>query len=438
MPSLLDMPSEILLAIIQNLCPRTSGPDKCKSYTESCENDIWRADAFDLLKALASLALTCKALCQITQPLMFQNPPCQPENCLSLVRTMLQRPDLANEVKELHVHAWEFQLEDMSEEDAIIFERRIMEGLQDPFPPTEESLTHVPGERLLLELKKGPHEMVRYIAGSAIASVPKIERLLLEIRYWECPHLRQGSLQHLKELAVKHGDTELGFGLAAIQGVLNAAPALNVLWGHMVCDTVGAGHDSLTELHLTCSSVECDDFRLLMSALPRLQRLSYQSGGATVSDCPEVTPKEVSEAVISRCDTLKHLALDFSRTEAFMFKDDHHYLEPLLGMNLLESLDISCDLINYEDFENDALKFIHMFPPSLKKLRIRTGSRILPGGLINFAKAVPSKLPNLRLLSIFEFNFGKESDAVTAACEASNVKCSFDRWRSGSQPNWEV
>ena len=316
---------------------------------------------------------------------------------------MLQRPDLANEVKELHVHAWEFQLEDMSEEDAIIFERRIMEGLQDPFPPTEESLTHVPGERLLLELKKGPHEMVRYIAGSAIASVPKIERLLLEIRYWECPHLRQGSLQHLKEMAVKHGDTELGFGLAAIQGVLNAAPALNVLWGHMVCDTVGAGHDSLTELHLTCSSVECDDFRLLMSALPRLQRLSYQSGGATVSDRQEVTPKEVSEAIISRRNTLKHLSLDFPYTDIDMLEDGHLYLEPLSEMHLLESLEVNCSIINYEDFKSGAMKFMHMFPPSLEKLRLWSDGKRLPKGLINFAKTLPTKLRSLRVLSICDF-----------------------------------
>ncbi|KAF7558901.1 hypothetical protein G7046_g5253 [Stylonectria norvegica] len=439
MTRLLELPAEILSAICRELCPH------CVSKGSPLEN-FMNTDlnaARDCLASLSHLSRTCKTLRVHSQPVLYHCPLSCASGLASLVRTLAEHPELGQQVVELYLGGLYFpsisgtippddiaicnnlmatHTHDADGEPIIVSQRW---PLQDR-PATAPEDATAPEEGEIFE-----YAQEYALAALILTQTPNLERLRVETYYNSTfPFCQRGSLPRLTELRLQHGDTEMGVSIDTVRGILLAAPALESFSGHMIRGvSESVSHDNIRKVDLNYSAMDSEDFANLMRGFRKLETFSYYSGGSIVSDEGEATPQEISQAVLIRRKTLRHLCIDY--TEAFFPDglDEGDEMAPLKDMEVLETLDVdgNCIYVETEDeTTTDGSLLIEFLPASLQKLTIRMPHDHIFADILNLGKAAPEKFPKLKEVCIT----GLDSDtqgALKTILEVGGIKASFKK-----------
>lgn len=417
MPCLTDLPPELLCDIARLLTPARPDvkPYKEGSYT-SVRQDSYTSDHWDSLAALACLARTCKTWQHIAQRQLFRCPEARYSKPIALVRTLVEWPDLASAIKELHVgQCWMLYGTDyppdcstdweISREDAALFNEHLAVHCQTELSP----MVGINDDWLDEE-----QDAIGALAALAIAQATNIERLVLQTLQWDLPEsFRPPTLPRLTEFVFEHGDVELAIQVDHVLGIFAAAPALKRFHGHMV-DFVSEDlfHGGVTEVTLSCSSLEYDSFKALIKGFPNLQKFGYEAG-LLLSYISPVSPREIPDMLGLRSDTIQHLSL-CAQDLHFPWSDDELMLS-LAHMDVLESLEVdTCWLSN-----DPALgaPLIRLLPPSIRCLTIRNYFHREVTNLELLAEAAPVQFPTLK-----EVRFaGKVGEGAEEAFNANGI-----------------
>ncbi|EEP77942.1 predicted protein [Uncinocarpus reesii 1704] len=416
MPTLTDLPLELLYAVVAVVAPRRS------RYTA----DLYYSPDWASINDLSCLARTCKALHHVAQRELYRYPEARYRKIISLVRTLIKQPALAASVKELRTgDIWtlvdapypDFNDCKITVEDADMFNKLLKVYCKNendfyPMRPME-------GSEENLYCHEDENRVVGNLAALAIAQATNVERLVLQTYYWDVPEsFTPPALPFLTEFIVQHGDTELSVHIDNIQGIFEAAPSLKRFHGHMVgavSDRIS--HDGVTDVNFTYSVLDDSSFRAIFQGFPKLQKFGFTAGGSTVSYDRPATPRVIAELLRLRKDTLQHLTLHLvCACEALdgIF-DGSEAMTSLAYMEVLESLDLhTCAL---DDEEPIGPLLVNLLPPSIRRLTIRSQEEHQHEGLEVLAIAAPEKFPNLKEVRIV----GKSGNGVEDTFKASGI-----------------
>ncbi|KAL7903011.1 hypothetical protein HDV63DRAFT_362832 [Trichoderma sp. SZMC 28014] len=385
MASLADLPIETLYNIARQLSPRS---------LESPENGH---DGLNIaryakgLAALSRLSRTCKQLRAIVQPILFHSVVDSDETSLSLITTLNARPDLARAVVEMEVHGRHLPCSRDADESLSASEQSMMsELLAKNFQTETQQPPTVQGN--VDDLAR-----CNVFAGVVISLAPNIKRLLVHVYYWDLPVFKPGSLPCLRELYIKHVDTEMGLHLSRFQSLLQAAPALQILKCHMVSTVDSAiSHENLTTLTLKWSVLTNESFELLIDGLPKLESFSYSSGGSLVNDAPEASPRQIFEAVNKRRSTLKHLHIDLQESVYMDEPGEEDTIPSLAGLEVLQTLKISALALAEADEPTDGNVLVDALPRSIRSFTLFDPHDTMAEDINRLAEIASERFPHLK------------------------------------------
>ncbi|KAI5459039.1 hypothetical protein BGZ63DRAFT_270281 [Mariannaea sp. PMI_226] len=405
MPQLLDLPPEILQAI--------------------CKHCIFQSLFSSSSSTLARLSRTCSTLRAIGQPELYRSPIFTGHNFISLVRTLVNRPDLARLVKEIDGDDWNLTAdEDLTPEDVELFEAVMAKYPADDGLPVQISSrwfdtlrTDRPRDGLF------DADPVGALVALLVTQIVNVESMVITAGYfWEFPFTRPGTLPHLKKLSLRHGDTELGTDTELVKRILAAAPNLNTFEGFMLSRvSSGFSHDNLTEFHLENSSLEPEHFENIVTGLKNLKSFSYESGGAIVSDSPEATPGEIVRELLVHADTLEHLSFDFQHAFYMEGIADEDLITGLKQMRHLKTLSLAESAIYPEGAHADATDgdfLANLLPTSLEKLTLIGGYDTIMKDILKLAEHL-QQFPNMKELELVDM---KQDDLATVKTTFNEAK----------------
>lgn len=404
MPQLLDLSPEIIIAIAAQLLPEFD-PDE--PITDDFEERLSKTNR----AALNSLSQTCRTLQRFVQPVLYRCPFTEDSHCLSLVRTIFQRPDLAKAVREMHIGAWKFEKDQkIPADDFVFFESQLAKYAKDsngnPLPITYGWYQEVRGD-----LEPGGQETELCIASpdSALSAlvatqIPNVERLRVYSCYSKrCFFCQPNSLPRLQYLSLAHCDDEMGVDLAKVKNICLAAPNLKQLDGFMIGSVSGPmPHENLRKLRILHSVIEEQELTPLITGFKSLESFTYESGGAAISYYPDATPEEISEALIQAKDTLRHVSIALQTYVDFDWVDDTCFRR-FREMTNLETLTIYFSTVDFPDWnktEVHADSLIKFLPCSIQEFTIGLPPWEFEEALLRLAKAVPEHFPRLKVLRL--------------------------------------
>lgn len=408
MPSLTDLPPEILHKIAWNLSSRYSRDvDDCFPSSFGFTQQPYS------LIALSHLSRASKYLSDIAQPKLFYSTFDSEKNWVSLIKTLYSRQDLAAAVIELQVGAdgdasafelldgrYEFSPDnkpDASPEDILMLDKLLCEH----FPPGTQQQPHSVDED-----GTGDEEVrINACAALAIALVPNIKRLFVEAGYWALPIYKPDSLRCLTELNIVHADTELGFDLQTYRGLLQAAPALQILGCYMVTEISNlAPLSTLHTLHIRNSSLTKESFQHVAATFPHLENFSYSSGGALISDEPEATPGDMLAALRKLSNTIKHLSVDIEGACYMVDLEPQDYVRDLTGMRVLQTLTISGQAIIETHEDTDGNILMDLLPPSICSFTLISPERNMARDINRLAESAAERFPDLKNVTFYHLS----------------------------------
>lgn len=447
MPSLLDLPPEILLNVAECLYPHyaTGMKGELPQLYINSEDRLCSPEEKDAQVALSSLSRTCKALHRLAKPTLFRNPIFPACGSFVLfVCALISRPDLATLVRDLRIHDVEDgELPNLCFKLETMFRRtEILERLPELFDETEkQSSTRAPGETFWLQIATGYYGTLMtygHISALAMSLTSNLEHLYLQgCNFWFPEPRRFERLMHLKDLVLEFRlDDREGWEMQEVQPILDAAPALNSLWVNNPILHRSISHQNLTELYLIFGLVKSEEFFNIMSTCPRLQTFVFHCWGFDTPEGLTVTPLEASDAVIIRSGTLKRLSLCYPGNPDITDHPqdtDGNILGNLKSMSILESLDISSSIIHTDS--SIFRRQLERFPPSLKMLRIRTDEDSMDH-VVDFSIMAVRDLQDLCELRIVGEFSEEQERLIEEACETAKVRCLFEPWFEIPHPTW--
>lgn len=402
MPSLTDLPPEILHKIAWNLTSRFS-----RDVDDCFPTSFGFPQEPESLSALSRLSRVSKYFRDIAQPKLFYSAFDSEEKSVSLINTLSSRQDLAGAVTELQAGSsdrtsvlvplngqYQFGPDDdldISPADTLMLNNLLLEH----FPPSTQQPPSENGDESGGEVAK-----INAFAALAISLVPNVRRLSVEVGYWALPIYKPGSLLCLTELNLIHSDTELGFHLQDFRGLLQAAPALQVLGCYMVREiSVLTPHSNVRTLHLINSSLTRESFQNVASAFPKLEAFSYSSGGALISEDEEATPGDMLDALRTLGSTIKHLSLEIDDTCYMVDLQPRDYITNLTEMRVLQTLTISAGAIIETHEETEGTLFTDLLPSSIHNFILVSPKPNVAQDINRLAESAAERFPNLKLVT---------------------------------------
>ncbi|KAK6542713.1 hypothetical protein TWF694_006656 [Orbilia ellipsospora] len=396
MPTLLSLPPEILIQICNEIPHLDHGPWVYK----------WMACVPGFIITLTRLVKTCRLLRQVAEPILYRDTFTGGEYW-PLFRTLLTRKDLASHVKSFTMG--EFDYEEKMEPSQE--EREAVKGLIRQLSHNADGSIRSSAPEWLMN-DPFQHDTEDYECSSedpidafflalSLLILPKLESLCF-ISSWciEENTFLPNSLQSLTELSFSHSDTEGSMGLDEINAFLRAAPNLRVLRGHMVGDASDVSrHEGIREVHLTYSGLEAKGLIDLMNSFPFLEVFTYESGGAIVTESyDEAVPREFTDALLCRKNTLRHVVIDLSNSceisDGLLARDT---LQSLQAMEVLEILAVDsptiCPTRRESIPEGDLI--INILPRSIKSFSIRGPNPLIHNDILQLAEVAKTRFPNL-------------------------------------------
>ena len=327
MASLQGLPNELLERIAASLCTHCSAPASCQQcasgglvvspYCTGYGLPQGTLNDKDQSRALGALCLTSRRLRDAATRPLYHRP--NTKKWWLLTRTLLARPDLALQVKQLYLPD---SLASPGDESAI--------------PPEVLAYYKARDDAYAASLSEDQraHRRPRddaLISGNTNAEVSivtslcrNVEMLEAVIGYFDvfqfCAPL---SMPLLHDLELAHADTEGGIHLGNLVPLFKAAPNLRVIQCYAVAEDegkdLGVTLDQLRVLELKYSAMCAEALAFLLKACPAVETLRYVAGGATVGS-EQFNPSEARDVILRHGRKLKRVALDF--TDADFWDED--------------------------------------------------------------------------------------------------------------------
>lgn len=437
MVQLPDLPTEILDKILSNIGPFDD--IKLKETKDVVKNfDEYRA----LLKPVAGLCRTCKALRRVAQPILYRFPLAYDDALVSLVRTLATREDLRETVRGLVL---KFAPGDKDKQDVVIAldDQDLFNNLVAKYPtrangdPIDIPPTWVTGEKDPKNEFASDPKLV--LAALMLTQIPNVERISMDMgSNTDFPFSQPGSLPRLVELTVNYSG-KFCLDMMVLDGVLKAAPALktlNTVNVYLVKESKGLSHDSLTTLNLTEPALEVGSFRKLMEGFPKLERLFLKpSNICVISHEARLSAYQILRTLPIRADTLRHVHLLIypMEWEAGLYVAPVPSLE---GMTLLETLYIDFANLYPDDDDDDDDEtrpvkvkpgLVEFLPPSIRSYGQDYCHEEFMPVMLALAESAPEKFPNLKKVNFGKFFDDDEdlSPVVKKAFRKRGIKCVF-------------
>ncbi|KAJ3495557.1 hypothetical protein NLG97_g3305 [Lecanicillium saksenae] len=267
------------------------------------------------------------------------------------------------------------------------------------------------------------------LACVALALVPNVTSIIFSTHYTSLGSFKPGTFLCLEAFSVQHADTELAVSFDRIEGVLQAAPALQRIIGWAICTLpCTASYPSVKELVLGYSKVDEEEMAFLSRAFPNLERFVYSDGGACVSDHLVASPRDFSEALLGLRGTLKSIQIEsWYEGELFdLFDGDDRVMDSLASMVVLEHLQVYAQHIFRTDVRTTPPAQLKNFlPASIRSFCIEgIEERHLPS-VLAVAHYAPGEFPALERATFPDLN-PDFRDVVEDAYSESGIQCSFE------------
>lgn len=384
MTSLLVLPPEIQLQILSHLDKR-----RFQQQYQGPPVSI-------LLRSLSSLGRTCKHFHRITQPMLYHTLQFHgdehynladkkdsrvPKSNLSrdflLVRTLLQHPELAEQVSRLEAN---FNVTDEDgntaicqfPKDFVVSANHVFEKYQFESggkPARLESDVLYKGDTVLYNLDV-LFRMVLCVA------CPNVEYIAM-YSYFMTSHAevqikKPPTWEYLRGVNTSFMDSHFGVTFDdEVTWIVNHAPNLEVLSGEKIKRfTPSLQNINIRTLILKNSFVSRSDIVIIAKHFPLLESFSYSCNTSQINAEDGVGPQEMVDSLSPLAETLKHLRLDYSEPAI-----DDEGMEPLLqsmmGLYNLESVDLDMDSIYSSDDTMSVGSVQDLFPTGLQKLTLR-------------------------------------------------------------------
>ncbi|TDZ32552.1 hypothetical protein C8035_v011581 [Colletotrichum spinosum] len=275
---------------------------------------------------LVSLCRSSRVLSSMAMPLLYHQPVFYGmERGIPLIRTLLERPELARHVKCLHFEdsGRIEEPDELSSYELSLFKKAA----------AEFDTIDIDGDWL----EQGK------LLDILVAKCPNIEHVGFQSYYNDEPWgiVPYASLPNIKSLALSHGDTEMGCHMGTIEPMLEAAVNVTRLTGTMVTSlNTHVRLKKLLRLELLQSELEGRDLSDFLACCPALEELRYESGGCAVGYENHV-PREFQTAVLTHARRLKKLTycLEMVSFDQEPLREDM-MLQSLAGLERLEELAI--------------------------------------------------------------------------------------------------
>lgn len=425
---LLDLPVEVLQDICRTMCPHC-----VRNTRRHCQPN---AENHDFCKMLSRFSRTCSVMRDIAQPVMFHYPVPSIRGFMSLVRTLCRRPDLARRVRIFDAGGgWSFLKDWELPKDDVEFFNAVMKK----YPSANGRPFRVADRWWKQEdiLKRQQlFECCPSVALSAIslAQITQVHRLSL-CTLWETkfdyPFCPPGSLPHLAELTIENFDQQLDPGSDVTNVMLAAAPRLQYMkisWFFIDYQLDPTNNEQLVTLHLQSIRIRRKSLFHLLRNAKNLQTLLYHPGGSLNDDFDQVFPREASEAILMRADTLQRVSMDFTgaddlfntgpRTRYGMVSlkkmEQLRYLR-VDGRSVVQPAELACWPL---------LAFTDMLPASIESFIVYRPSISASRPLIHLGQHATTEFPKLRsvYLSPLPRSSSEESSSTQAQIEKAFKK----------------
>ena len=361
--TLATLPSDVILAICATMCNHCSGAS------------IWPDGSSGRRRksSLRNLSLTCRLLRDIAQPILYHN--VHPKDLLPLLRTAIERPHLAANVRGLSNHQ-SYQSEPSPKDIQLLEAAAQCLGICKKPGWLEQILTdELSRDNWILEL--------------TLAHLPNVEALSLTLPYisgeLDLGNLLQRKvlLASIRRLYITHSDQEDGMiDLTELGPLLSAMPNLKSLDVHLAGGmTEPLPFPELRSLSFAQANIGIESLERIVSSCPKLQMFEYDGSmrrREINEDSPEFTWGQAQRILLQRKDTIRHLNFDFgddflSLREEGLETDD--YCGSFKEFTALETLFVwSSSLVDMDaddeasDFPESVQDVIDVLPESLKLL----------------------------------------------------------------------
>lgn len=419
MHSLTSLPTEILANIVANLGP--SQADHL-NFDHQYKPDV----------SLYRLAQTCKTLLSLCIPKLYEICNLKATNCqLSLLRTLATKPDIASLVKRVIINDQLGTTEDISAEDAELFNGILEEKLD---MTTITPLHELKNTDELQDDRDKVNAIGVALACAALASVSNVTSIIFSAHYSPLGHFKPGSFPVLDTISLQEAGTEGGADFASIEGVLNVAPNVTRFFGWAISDLPKVPYPSIKEVVLSYSCLVSDEVAQLPIAFPNLERFMYVYGGATIIECGTASAEKLSEALISLKKTLKHVELgtyDFGMDifdEDFDDEDGNPFMKSLSQMEVLQTLRLPslyiCKIDGDDEDSESKISLVDFLPPSIQSVYIEQPQSYQLQDMLELAQVASQRFPALRRITFASL---EESlvEIVQGAYNGSGIECSF-------------
>lgn len=343
MTNLLNLPTEIL----QEICEALS-PTHIYGTLQHIEN-MWFNRV--LISTLSRFSQTCSTLRNLAQPMLYYCPLTAGSGFVSLVRTLCDRPDLAQMVRVLKVNGPWYLVRGhvISAKDVALFNSVLLGCRGVDGQPAQVSrnwhLTVRPQPLIYSATELFEYDPRMALSALALAQITNVLRL--EVGVYDDEPLcfafcHPGSFPRLRELYLEHGEARTGDDLNAVNSLLRAAPALRSLEACRINSASNCiRHDNVVEVRLTNNNLDFGSLQRIMGQFKNLQTFSYRAGKFPLYDDDQATPREVSQALLIRADTLRNVSLWFTSGGIGPDRMDETWLmSSLKGMQVLERLEV--------------------------------------------------------------------------------------------------
>ncbi|KAK0383047.1 hypothetical protein NLU13_8963 [Sarocladium strictum] len=498
MPSLLDLPPEILQLIASNFNVLEARKPLLRKTSYSITEfgpENRRSDR----GSLSALSATCRRLRACIQPALYRC--AYPYNAqVEFARTLESRPDLAAAVRELYYASGTY----WNTNTSPIFPLPTKHALGFQRPRTRnatnfnELMAEQPGEISQDDMQEDEHgylvnsrgvyyqtdgvpnayswkhpALEKRLLANVLRLVPNLQRLSVWYEIGDGGSIVPlGTLKDMQELRIYNREPSSLGKDSIFTDLIAHMPSLRRLEYHFLRGYPDGTHNSVQELILSNCALSNDDFCTISSGFPNLRKLSYIFNYFDTSNC--ASARGIFQALLKRRETITDLTVrlngDVTQGYRLRYGDDgwgptdRWHLPPHIDerqfdpccisrFHKLEDLAIDVDTLEDlcyggfgESFSRDLLA--ELLPPSLRRVRIELGVAV--GDMLDtIERWIPvcrRTCPDLRSVSLT--NFARNEDRVSelverfkavdiAAChsqEKSPESTLVDNHRLGPEP----
>lgn len=334
--------NELPIEVIDNICLQL----------RDCSADSYRGQhpwVPVAKKGLLNLCRTSKKLYRIARPHLYYHVNINYDDPLvPFIRLLYDHPHLGN-----LVHKIDLNPSDVLEHDQVL-ERYF--STQTPIPLPETWTTQDGAV-----MANGPDDVYAIrLLDFLLTKASNLEFFDLTVNHDDYFNLRSfthilnnhasdtGFLSRLKEIVLRHWDTENGFDFEAIIPLLSITQVQKLtMWSCIrIMDCNNCSFQSLTELKLLDSGLSAEELARIIQWCPNLQHFSYTLGGALVVEgCDDLAnPEEIGSVLLPLRDNLRTLFL-YLPFEGRWNDDPRDPISSLVQLSRLESLTIDLDTL---------------------------------------------------------------------------------------------